>query len=433
MTPRPSQATKAVPERTGQPGDDDGTRRAEVLETAASLIATSGLRTSMHDIASAAGIQTGSLYHHFASKEALMVELLRRYHTDLDRVAERGMDVLDDPATRPGFAQIAALGTAIARSATAHSAALQLSIYETPSSNPELNEWTRRRPTAILDAMYQTLRAARWAGYVRSDVDLAVLADRVTQTMLQVGLDIMRHRAPTDQVATLLCRIMLEGLATGRPTDAELDQSAAFRAADEVIGNWVDDPVDGDDKTAHIRAVARAEFGRRGYEGTTVRDIAAAAGVGHGTVFRLIRSKDELLVSIMQSFGDKVEAGSQAVFRSNSSVVEKLDALSWVNTNALNRFGDEFRIQLAWLRQIPPDAPNPSMQFPQRLKQTKSLLAKGIRAGELKIDDAPGEMLARCAIGLKWIPENILRDIGTRKSLLHIRDTVLRGVVAPSG
>jgi hypothetical protein len=72
------------------------------------------------------------------------------------------------------------------------------------------------------------------------------------------------------------------------------------------------------------------------------------------------------------------------------------------------------------------------MQFPQRLKQTKALLGKGIRAGELKIHDAPSEMLARCAIGLKWIPENILNDIGTRASLVHIRDTVLRGVVEPS-
>ena len=35
---------------------DEGTRRTEILATAASLIATSGLRTSMHDIADAAGI-----------------------------------------------------------------------------------------------------------------------------------------------------------------------------------------------------------------------------------------------------------------------------------------------------------------------------------------------------------------------------------------
>jgi hypothetical protein len=37
-------------------------------------------------------------------------------------------------------------------------------------------------------------------------------------------------------------------------------------------------------------------------------------------------------------------------------------------------------------------------------------------------------MLARCVIGLQWLPENILRDIGTSASLVHIRDTLLRGV-----
>ena len=115
---------------------DEGTRRAEVLEIAASLIATSGLRTSMHQIAGAAGIQTGSLYHHFESKEALLTELLRRYHTDLDHIAERALASLDDPDSRPVFARIADLGIAIARCAVAHRAAIQISLYESPTSNP---------------------------------------------------------------------------------------------------------------------------------------------------------------------------------------------------------------------------------------------------------------------------------------------------------
>ena len=46
-----------------------------------------------------------------------------------------------------------------------------------PSSNPDLTALAQQRPTAILEAMLQTLRAARWSGYVRSDVDLPVLAD----------------------------------------------------------------------------------------------------------------------------------------------------------------------------------------------------------------------------------------------------------------
>lgn len=420
-------ATRLAPQATN--AFDEGTRRTEVLETAASLIATSGLRTSMHEIAGAAGIQTGSLYHHFESKEALLTELLRRYHAGLDRIAEHALDTLDDPDPRPGLGRIADLGAAIAHCAVAHRAAIQISLYEAPGSNLELVEWSQRRPTAMLEAMYQTLRAARWSGYVQSDVDLRVLADRICQTMLQVGLDVVRHNAPTDQLAGLLCRIMLEGLSARRPTDAELDESAAFIAADKAIQTWYHDSAT-DDRAAHIRAVARAEFGRRGYEGTSVRDIAAAAGLGPGTLFRLIGSKEALLASIMESFNDKVDAGSKCVLRSEASPIAKLDALSWVDTNALDRFGDEFRIQLAWMRQIPPDTPNPSMQFAKRLRQVKSLLSAGIQSGDIKIDDAPLEMLARCVIVLKWIPANILRQLGTRASLIHVRDTTLRGVVA---
>jgi len=409
---------------------DDGTRRTEILQTAALLIATSGLRTSLQEIADAAGILPGSLYHHFESKEAIFVELLRRYHDDLDRIAEQAQGRLDDPTSLSAFDRIVDLGSAIAQCAVTHRAALQMTFYEAPTSNPDLAALAQQRPTAILDAMVQTLRAARWSGYLRPDVDLPVLADRIVQSMLQVGLDVIRHSSGADKVATLLCRILLEGLAAVPPTDAELDRSAAFIAADEAVQSWTDSSQTApDDKAAHVRAVARAEFGRKGYEVTTVRDIASAAGLGTGTVYRLIGSKDELLASIMQSFGEKVAVGWTNVLRSDSSPVEKLDALSWVNTNVLDRFGDEFRIQLAWMRQSPPDTPNPGWLFAKRVRQMKTLLADGIRSGEIKIDSPSNEMLARCVIGVGWFPENIIHDVGTRASLILVRDTTLRGVV----
>lgn len=195
-----------------------------------------------------------------------------------------------------------------------------------------------------------------------------------------------------------------------------------------MIESWADDSdADPSDKAAHVRAVARTEFGRKGYEATTIRDIASAAGLGTGTVYRVIGSKDELLDSIMVSFGQKVEAGWVSVLRSDATPVEKLDALSWINVNALDRFSDEFRIQLAWMRQSPPTA-NPGWSYPTRLRQMKSLLSEGIRSGEIRIDAPSTAMLARCVIGLQWIPENILREIGKRPALVHIRDTVLRGV-----
>ena len=424
---------KVTPTNAGH-AYDDGTRRTEILQTAASLIATSGLRTSLQEIADAAGILPGSLYHHFESKEAILVELLRRYHSDLDRIAERALGKLDDPASRSAFDRIVDLSSAIAQCAVTHGAALQMTFYEGPSSNTELTALAKERPTAILQAMVQTLRAARWSGYLRSEVDLPVLADRIVQVMLQVGLDVIRYNASADKLAELLCRILLEGLASVPPTDAQLDRSAAFIAADEVVQSWRDDKADDpEDKAAHVRAVARAEFGRKGYEVTTIRDIASAAQLGTGTVYRLIGSKDQLLASIMQSFGEKVALGWTNVLRSDSSPIEKLDALSWVNTNVLDRFGDEFRIQLAWMRQSPPDTLNPGWLFAKRVRQMKTLLAEGIRSGDIKVDSPSNEMLARSVIGVGWIPENILHDLGTRRSLIHVRDTVLRGVTASRG
>lgn len=59
-------------------------RRNELLALAAGLFAERGLRaTTVRDIADAAGILSGSLYHHFDSKESMVDEILRGFLDDL--------------------------------------------------------------------------------------------------------------------------------------------------------------------------------------------------------------------------------------------------------------------------------------------------------------------------------------------------------------
>ncbi len=429
MTPRGRGAGKRVSgAATGGGSYDDGTRRTEILQTAASLIASSGLRTSLQEIADAAGILPGSLYHHFESKEAILVELVRRYYADLDRIGEIAHEQLDQADARSVADKIVELGSAIARCAVQHRAALQMSFYEAPSANPELVELLQNPPTAIQQAMLQTLRAGRWSGFIRSDIDLPTLADRICQTMMHVGLDIIRHTGAADQTAVVMCRIMLHGLASRPYTDRELNGSSAFAAAEAAIKTWAEDESDGNDKAAHVRSVARAEFGKKGYEVTTIRDIAAAAGMGTGTVYRLIGSKDELLASIMESFGQKAGGGFASVLRTDATPVEKLDALSWVNINALDQFPDEWKIQLAWMRQSPPDTPNPGLAFTMRLRQLRTLLSDGIESGDIRIEDAPSlSMLARYVMDVLWVPENIVRAQGKDAALVNARDTLVRG------
>jgi TetR/AcrR family transcriptional regulator, cholesterol catabolism regulator len=65
---------------TSQPISQPGSRRDELLELAATMFAERGLRaTTVRDIADRAGILSGSLYHHFASKEEMVDEVLRDF------------------------------------------------------------------------------------------------------------------------------------------------------------------------------------------------------------------------------------------------------------------------------------------------------------------------------------------------------------------
>jgi TetR/AcrR family transcriptional regulator, cholesterol catabolism regulator len=59
-------------------------RRDELLQIAGALFASRGFKnTTVRDIADAAGILSGSLYHHFDSKESIVDELLSSFQRDL--------------------------------------------------------------------------------------------------------------------------------------------------------------------------------------------------------------------------------------------------------------------------------------------------------------------------------------------------------------
>lgn len=66
------------------PESPKSARRNELLALAADLFAERGLRaTTVRDIADAAGILSGSLYHHFDSKESIVDEILRGFLDEL--------------------------------------------------------------------------------------------------------------------------------------------------------------------------------------------------------------------------------------------------------------------------------------------------------------------------------------------------------------
>lgn len=77
------------------------TRREELLAIAAGLFAEKGFKnTTVRDIADAAGILSGSLYHHFDSKESMVDEILQTFQTELFAAYDAVLASNDDARTK---------------------------------------------------------------------------------------------------------------------------------------------------------------------------------------------------------------------------------------------------------------------------------------------------------------------------------------------
>ena len=76
-------------------------RRGELLAIAAGLFAEKGFKnTTVRDIADAAGILSGSLYHHFDSKESMVDEILRSFQDELFTAYDEVLASDDDARTK---------------------------------------------------------------------------------------------------------------------------------------------------------------------------------------------------------------------------------------------------------------------------------------------------------------------------------------------
>ena len=402
-------------------------RRTEILDTAAELFATTGVRTSLKEIADACGIQTGSLYHHFDSKEAIFVELIERYRADLLTLAADARAELASGGERSALDRIEELGAALAACGVRHRAALLLTLNEPPSgAGEELVRVSSPMPLPVDAAMLEIVRSGVDAGELRADLDLEELADQLCQAMLYTTVGLLPGDTGAVQVSMIRCHALLHGIATVALTDSELDRSAALAAVDEVIASWTE-PEEEDESLALLRAVARAEFGRRGYDATTIRDIAAAAGFSTASIYRRFASKDELLGSIMDSFASKVGAAWAAALSSPSTVIEKIDAIAWANINVVERSSDEFHVLQTWMREAPPSTRDQSWTFLTRLHEIEVLLEEGSRTGEVAIATWEPRLAPWALFHLLWLPENLVRRGGARAGLAFLRATVLRG------
>ncbi len=188
------------------------TRREELLQIAAQLFAERGVKnTTVRDIAEAAGILSGSLYHHFDSKESMVEEILSTFQGELFGTWEEIMaSKLDarakiEAAVRASFD---ALDKHHSEVAIYQNDAIYLSQFERFAFIADRNAQFR-------SVWLKLLRQGVKAGVVRKDLDVE-LVYRFLRDTVWVAVGWYRPGGPMaiETVADQYLSILLEGIGS---------------------------------------------------------------------------------------------------------------------------------------------------------------------------------------------------------------------------
>jgi AcrR family transcriptional regulator len=193
MRARSDTPSPARPERA-----DKARNRVRILEAASAAFAITGMETQMDDIAARAGVGVGTLYRHFATKEVLMVAIVRRTFTQIAEAARAGLQ-------RPG--EPFEVVKDVLRAGAAVSAADAVTQEALMRANDEVWNGAADIIDELQEAMQVLIDRAQTAGTMRADVsaaDVPMLMCGVSATMTVSSWDWRRH-----------LEIVLAGLSAG--------------------------------------------------------------------------------------------------------------------------------------------------------------------------------------------------------------------------
>jgi TetR/AcrR family transcriptional regulator, cholesterol catabolism regulator len=189
-------------------------RRAELLALAAHLFAERGLRaTTVRDIADAAGILSGSLYHHFDSKESMVDEILREF---LDELFGRYGEIVAQRLSPRDTLQSVVVASFEAIDRRHDAVAIYQSEARRLAEQPRFDYINER--WAEFRTLWQTiLRDGVADGSFRADLDVS-LAYRFLRDTVWVGVGWFRPGGTlsVDAVAEQYLSIVLDGIGTRR-------------------------------------------------------------------------------------------------------------------------------------------------------------------------------------------------------------------------
>jgi len=111
-----------------------------------------------------------------------------------------------------------------------------------------------------------------------------------------------------------------------------------------------------EERRAKLLALAAEVFSRRGYRATSMRDLAALAGIGKPTLYHYFASKEELLTLLYQQVIDQSLASARAIVAQGLEPLPTLRALIVDRVVQTCEHQDLLRIFFEEEAELPPDS-----------------------------------------------------------------------------
>lgn len=282
-----------------------GSRRDELLAVSRRLFYERGYEaTSTRDLAASLGIRPGSLYHYVDAKEALLLEIVAAVQTP-------GTSAVSDVLAGGGSAsdRLAALIRAHAKTTTEDPVGAAILLREVRALPAARRAQLVTEMRTYRGAVERLVEEGRQDGSLRSSLDPGITA------MALLGALNWMHRWlrpgepwPVDRLVDQLPGLLMRGISAG--ADVSEDAPAFVMPAGL--------PRDRRDRHGAIVDAAARLFVARGYESTTLAEIAETSGVSKPTLYHYVASKERLLFDLVR---DRQERASAVI-----GALEALDA-----------------------------------------------------------------------------------------------------------
>lgn len=325
--PAPAPDDALPPARAG--ATKSARTRAQILQGAARLFRHRGHGgATLRQIAAAAGLEAGSLYYHFASKEEILEAVLDlgvRHLAEAVGAVRAGALARGTPFAEAFPAMVETHLALLLRDSDFTSANIR--NYPTVAEALRARHRPLRRAYAAL--WEQTLESAQAEGAVRGDLSPVLLRQIILGALNFTVEWFDPARQSTADLAAQVTGMVCDGLAV---TPAAPGTGASgWPAAPPPAAA----PADGREQV--LLAAARV-LRDGGLAAATMREIALAAGMEAGSVYHHFASKDALLDAVLdRGLRDMLE-GAGAVFAAGAASADRRQAVA-----------DGIRAHLLWL------------------------------------------------------------------------------------